>query len=321
MTREGGGPTEGEGGAEKKCNDRNEDPQLSVRWDKFDDVHVRRVASNKIVKKWELLTMCRDVIDENDGLVGRMTMKECLKENVSWQDQERKHFIDWKAKNIVYMSLKKSKQKEKSGPFDQFCKKKGWGQEKEMWEVSVKNENERKETLMKEITTERKPKARKRKLEVYRKCKEVLLKELTDWKMSPGAEEDEEFETLKEIAKQERKKKELKSETSEYFVTTEVMCKTAEPMKPFKVMRAVDLVCGKPIAPSSATVDGRMKKNVFTKPQQVYSGVAAEASSRPGPARPTNRERVAGNQETGLAEKPIRKERLIWSETNRNHGD
>ena len=280
--------------------------------------------------------MCRDVIDENDRLVDSMTLKDCVKENVSWQDHERKHYNDWKARNIVYMSLKKSKQKERSGPFDQFCKKKGWGQEKEMWEVSVKNENERKETLMKEITIERKPKARKRKLEVYRKCKEVLLKELTDWKMSPGAEEDEEFETLKEIAKQERKKKELanfkmkkseerhkllKSETSEYFVTTEVMCKTAEPMKPFRVMRAVDLVCGKPIAPSSAAVDGRMKKIVFTKPQQVYSGVAAEASSRPGPARPTNRERVAGNQETGLAEKPIRKERLIWSETNRNHGD
>ena len=104
-------------------------------------------------------------------------------------------------------------------------------------------------------------------------------------------------------------------------MTTEVMCKMAEPMKPFRVMRAVDLVCGKPIAPSSATVDGRMKKNVFTKPQQVYSGVAAEASSRPGPARPTNRERVAGNQETGLAEKPIRKERQIWSETNGNPGD
>ena len=80
-----------------------------MRWDKFDDVHVRRVASNKIVKKWELLTMCRDVIDEIDGLVGRMTMKECLKENVSWQGEERKHYTDWKAKNIRYMSLKNSK--------------------------------------------------------------------------------------------------------------------------------------------------------------------------------------------------------------------
>ena len=192
-----------------------------------------------------------------------------------------------------------------------------------MWEVDVKNENERKEEIMKEIALERKSKARKRKLELYRKCKEILLKELTDWKTNPGAEENEEFETLKETAKEERKKKEVanikmkKSEErykllhpdkSQYFVTNDVMCKVSEQLKPFGVMRSVDLVCGKPLAPSSDAVDGIMKKMKFTIPQQVYRGVAAEAPSRPGPARPTNRERVAGNQETGLAEQPIRKE-------------
>ena len=221
------------------------------------------------------------------------------------------------------MSLKNSKQKERSGPFDQFCNKKGWGKEKEMWEVAVKNETERKENLMKEIAIERKSKSRKRKLEIYRKCRKVLLNELTDWKTSPGVEEDKEYKTLKEIAKKERTQKEfanrklkkseeprhklLETETSQQLVTKKVMCKMSEPIKPFVVMRAIDLVCGKPVAPSRATVDGTMNKTMFTKPQQIYSRVAAEALSSPGPAQPTNRERVAGKQETGLAAWPIGK--------------
>ena len=107
------------------------------------------------------------------------------------------------------------------------------------------------------------------------------------------------------MKKSEDRYKLLHSKKSQHFVTKEVMCKVSEQLKPFGVMCSVDLVCGKPLAPSSAAVDGIMKKMKFTKPQQVYSGVAAEAPSRPGPARPTNGERVAGNQETGLAERPI----------------
>ena len=60
----------------------------------------------KIVKKWELMKMCRDVIDETNELVDSMNLKESTKENVSWPDNERKLYNDWKAKNIRYMSLK-----------------------------------------------------------------------------------------------------------------------------------------------------------------------------------------------------------------------
>ena len=89
--------------------------------------------------------MCRDVIDETNELVESLNLKERMTENISWQGEERKHYTDWKAKNIRYMSLKNSKQTEKSGPFKQFCNEKGWGKEKELWEVAVKNETERKE--------------------------------------------------------------------------------------------------------------------------------------------------------------------------------
>ena len=164
---------------------------------------------------------------------------------------------------------------------------------------------------------------------------------MTDWKTSPGVEEDKEYKTLKEIAKKERTQKEfanrklkkpeeprqklLESETPQQLVTKKVMCKMSEPIKPFVVMRAIDLVCGKPVAPSRATVDGTMNKTIFTKPQQIYSRVAAEALSRPGPARPTNRERVAGKQETGLAAWPIGKHdrfgQPAWSEMSGKPGD
>jgi hypothetical protein len=289
---------EGDGGDEKKSQDRSEDPHLSMIWDKSDDMSVRRVAKLKIVKKWELLKMCRDVIDENNELVDSMNLKESTKENVSWPDNERKSYNDWKAKNIRYMSLKNSKQKERSGPFDQFCNKKGWGKEKEMWEVAAKNETETKEKLIKEIAVERKSKSRKKKLEIYRKCRKVLLNELTDWKTSPGVEEDKEYKTLKEVAREERTQKEfanmklkkteerrqkLETETSQHLETHKVMCKLSEPIKPFVVMRAIDLVCGKPEALSLATVDGTMKKTIFTKPQQIHSRLAAEALSSPGP--------------------------------------
>ena len=91
----------------------------------MDDVHVRRVASQKIAKKWELLKICRDVIDENDGMIESMNVRESMKENISWQDLERKRYNDWKAKNINYMCLKKPKQKEKSGPFELSVRRRG----------------------------------------------------------------------------------------------------------------------------------------------------------------------------------------------------
>jgi hypothetical protein len=167
-----------------------------------------------------------------------------------------------------------------------------------MWEEAAKDETETKENLMQEIAIERKSKSRKKKLEIYRKCRKVLLNELTDWKTSPGVEEDKEYKTLKEVAREERTKKEcanmklkkteerrqkLETETSQHLETHKVMCKLSEPIKPFVVMRAIDLVCGKPEALSLATVDGTMKKTIFTKPQQIHSRLAAEALSSPGP--------------------------------------
>ena len=112
-----------EGGAEKNCND--EDPHQSVQWDNFDDVHVRSLASQNIAKKWELLKMCREVIDENDIMIESMNVKESMKENISWQDLERKRYNDWKAKNITYMCLKKHKQKEKVAHLNFSVKRRG----------------------------------------------------------------------------------------------------------------------------------------------------------------------------------------------------
>ena len=43
---------------------------------------VRKVARNQIIKKWEILKICKEIIDENEEIVTGMSMKETLKENI-----------------------------------------------------------------------------------------------------------------------------------------------------------------------------------------------------------------------------------------------
>ena len=51
-------------------------------WDRGDNTIVRKVARNSIFRKWELLKLCKEVIDENDGLVENFSQKEKFKEKV-----------------------------------------------------------------------------------------------------------------------------------------------------------------------------------------------------------------------------------------------
>eukprot|EP00091_Calanus_sinicus_P009072 TRINITY_DN21456_c0_g1_i1.p2 TRINITY_DN21456_c0_g1~~TRINITY_DN21456_c0_g1_i1.p2 ORF type:complete len:103 (-),score=27.00 TRINITY_DN21456_c0_g1_i1:64-372(-) len=75
--------------------------------------------------------------------------------------------------------------------------------------MAVLKEITENEDLLKEITMERKTKSRKKRLDLYGKCKKVLLNLVTSWKTTPRAEEESMFETLKEIALKGRNRKKL----------------------------------------------------------------------------------------------------------------
>ena len=57
---------------------------------------VRKVARNQIIKKWEILKVCKDIIDENEELVTSMSMKERLKENTILNGKGEKEYDNWK---------------------------------------------------------------------------------------------------------------------------------------------------------------------------------------------------------------------------------
>ena len=148
-------------GVKVKPMNRNKDPFLGKIWDTIDDIKVKKTAMLKVLKKWEILKLCKNVIDENEELIESMSMKERLKENVSWKENERNEYIEWKARNIRFMTLKTSTVTEKvsCGPLDQFLKK-------ENWEMVVKKYITEKESLHEELSCERKSKSKKKRLEL-----------------------------------------------------------------------------------------------------------------------------------------------------------
>ena len=212
-----------------------------------------------------------------------------------------------------------------------------------MWEVVVENENSKNDKLVKEISSERKTKSIKKRLDLFRKCRKTILSQLTDWKETPGVEEEKVFRNLKELSKKEHIVKEMSkqklrrledrrnykklekeedyevAEVSLPLVPTKVMCKVQKQWKP----RVADLGCDNLLNPSSTADGGTHAKLIFTKPQHVQDGAAAEAVKCLGPALPTNRERVAGTAEarvghvangdveqTGLAAQPLLRRKL-----------
>ena len=292
-----------------------EGPHYVKIWGKSDDICVRKVAGLKVQKRWKLMKVCSEVIDEADELVENLSMKEKLKEGVLWsKDEKEKHQV-WKARNIRYLNLKETKKVgTKNGPFELFCTEKGWGIEQEMWEIVARNEVEKQESLLKAIMLERKSKSKKKKLEVYRKSKKILLEHLDYCKETPGAEEEFEFKNLKEKARREVIEKEMNqrklkkngkikpsqeenkleaSEAPNSNVIKKVMCPAPVHMNPSKDASSIDLGCDKPLDCSCAAVVGRKSKIVITKPQPILCRVAAETLANPGPARPTNKERAS----------------------------
>ena len=85
--------------------EKSDQSKLKI-WDRGDDMIVRKVARNSIFRKWELLKICKEVIDENDELVSNLSQKEKLKEKLFWSEKEKTKSVEWKARNLRFMNLK-----------------------------------------------------------------------------------------------------------------------------------------------------------------------------------------------------------------------
>ena len=145
---------------------------------------MRKVAKKDVVKKWELMRICRHVIDENEEMIMNMNVKEMLKENVRWKNEDERNFREWKLRNVRHLSLKETKFKDKEnvkvGPFEKFCTKKGLTRERNLWERKCEKEYELKESLVKDLKEERKAaRSRRKKIDLTKKCKEIFTSTIT----------------------------------------------------------------------------------------------------------------------------------------------
>ena len=95
-------------------------------WDRKDDELIRKIAAKNVSRKWEVVKLCTNVIDDVNDIIEGMSLKEKLKEKVWWKDFERKKYTEWKTRNLRFLNLKKSvKPAPVLGPLEKFCREKG----------------------------------------------------------------------------------------------------------------------------------------------------------------------------------------------------
>ena len=93
----------------------------------------------------------------------------------------------------------------KENVLEKFYERKGLNEKKEGWMKNLEKEIDLKESELKELLLMKKlAKSKKRKFEVFKECKRMLYALVTNWKETPGMEEDKMFVKLKESVKKER---------------------------------------------------------------------------------------------------------------------
>ena len=67
-----------------------------------DDKIVRKPAKNVVLKRWELMKTCKQIIDDQVEMLKEISLKEKLKEKVNWNVLEVKNYDEWKTKNMRF---------------------------------------------------------------------------------------------------------------------------------------------------------------------------------------------------------------------------
>ena len=270
-------------------------PRVKV-WERKDDEVISKIAAKNVGRKWEVVKACVSVIDDGNELFEGLTLKEKLKEGVWWQNVERKNYLEWKTRNMRSLNLKESSAKPAAvpGPMEKFCTMKGLARIKFDLEDRTEKENCNFENELKEITLERKlARSKKKKLDLYRKCRKRLEILTNDWKSMKDQEEMSNSKKLKEEAMKERIRKQMK-ETKQDSRREEVRDPTSLEIKPpivtnkatftesdvnqFVAMRPADLGCDNvPTVPYSARFGCKLNKMKITKPQLQMESRRSEA--------------------------------------------
>ena len=266
-------------------------------WERKDDEVIRKIVAKNVSRKWDVIKMCKNVMDDLDEFVEVLSTKEKLKEKVWWKEADRKKFTEWKTRNMRFLNLKESKKEPAAtlGPLEQFCKMKGLAREKFDLEEKIEKENKELELELKEITQERKvSKSKRKKLEIYRKCRKRLENLTENWnETTKDREEQRKSKVLKEEAMKERLVKEIKEtkpklrkpddrvkenlEIKSLEVTKNVICAKSDANQ-FVAVSTADLGCdNKPTVPYSARFGCKQKKNLLTKPQLLQESRRPEA--------------------------------------------
>jgi hypothetical protein len=203
----------------------------------------------------------------------------------------------------------------KSGPFENFCKKKGLERKKEIWETRSEKEIEEKEEIVKDLKQERKSaKSKKRKLHLYKKCRKLIEENVLDWKRVRENEEETLFQERKKIVSEERRSEKTRRESRELIIIKEERNRENLQRVSNLVIKfensnetlaeslfapvAINLSCRTQELPSRATDCGEMKKIIITKPQLMYRpGRAAEARGDTSTGPPHQWERSSGDRD------------------------
>ena len=103
-------------------------------------------------KKWELIKVCVDVIEENVSIGNDLTIKDKQRMNIAWNIEDAKNVKSFKMKNIRFLSLKSGKAKigMKENVLEKFYEQKGWNEKKEDWRKNFEKEIDLKESELKE---------------------------------------------------------------------------------------------------------------------------------------------------------------------------
>ena len=141
------------------------------------DPLLRKTARKLVARSWDMLKLCTKVMEENEVMLSTMHVKEKLKENISWDIETERKFLEWKALNIKFLNLKDSKNKKevKVSELEKFCAVKGLAREKSTSEIEYEKEIKEKDTNLKEMIAKKKlAKSKKKKLELIRECMKIL---------------------------------------------------------------------------------------------------------------------------------------------------
>jgi hypothetical protein len=170
---------------------------------------------------------------------------------------------------------------------------------------------------------EKNARSKRKKINLYRKCKDKLTLLVNSWKDTPGKEEEALFQSLKQTAKKEKimqaigsrrieeENKNLKKqirldnqnpnlplEKIKSLKTKSEVCEKF-PTETLTVVQRCQLFSAKPATPSRTMDYGQLNKNLITKPQHVYYKTVAEANTDPVASPAHQWEKRCGDRESG----------------------